>query len=59
MGDEGGCDSEEWKQWTDCCEGKAFVSAMSLGGGDEGEGLVEAMKERCRADLHFRGCEKC
>eukprot|EP00975_Prorocentrum_lima_P025171 5284199-Prorocentrum_lima.AAC.1 len=24
MGDEGGCDSEEWKRWTDCCEDESF-----------------------------------
>eukprot|EP00975_Prorocentrum_lima_P019225 4045596-Prorocentrum_lima.AAC.1 len=59
MGDEGGCDSEEWKKWADCCEDEAFLSAMSLGGGDKGERLVEAMREQCRGDLHRRGCEKC
>eukprot|EP00975_Prorocentrum_lima_P059403 12453175-Prorocentrum_lima.AAC.1 len=24
MGDEGGCDSEGWKKWTDCYEDEAF-----------------------------------
>eukprot|EP00975_Prorocentrum_lima_P050639 10604947-Prorocentrum_lima.AAC.1 len=24
IGDEGGCDSEEWKKCTECCEGEAF-----------------------------------
>eukprot|EP00975_Prorocentrum_lima_P071623 12938732-Prorocentrum_lima.AAC.1 len=32
---------------------------MSLGGGDEREGSVEAMEEKCRGDLHKRGCAKC
>eukprot|EP00975_Prorocentrum_lima_P066001 12906713-Prorocentrum_lima.AAC.1 len=35
------------------------VSAMSLGGGDGEEGLAEAMREKCRGDLHTRGCDKC
>eukprot|EP00975_Prorocentrum_lima_P010502 2230385-Prorocentrum_lima.AAC.1 len=24
IGGEGGCDKEEWKKWTDCCEDEAF-----------------------------------
>eukprot|EP00975_Prorocentrum_lima_P066760 12911046-Prorocentrum_lima.AAC.1 len=32
---------------------------MKLGGKEESEGLVEAMKERCKGDLHQRGCMKC
>eukprot|EP00975_Prorocentrum_lima_P020173 4246234-Prorocentrum_lima.AAC.1 len=53
------CIRDRWKKWTDCCEDEALVSAMSLGGGEEKEGLVEAMREKCRGDLHTRGCEKC
>eukprot|EP00975_Prorocentrum_lima_P048777 10206409-Prorocentrum_lima.AAC.1 len=40
-------------------ETKPLVAAMRLGGSDESEGLVEAMKERCKRDLHQRGCMKC
>eukprot|EP00975_Prorocentrum_lima_P067553 12915561-Prorocentrum_lima.AAC.1 len=37
LGDEDGCNREEWKTWIDCCEDEAFVSAMRLDGGNESE----------------------
>eukprot|EP00975_Prorocentrum_lima_P055563 11650260-Prorocentrum_lima.AAC.1 len=47
-------------KWTDCCGDEALVAAMRLGGSEESEGLVEAMKGRCKGDLHQRrGCMKC
>eukprot|EP00975_Prorocentrum_lima_P001675 359624-Prorocentrum_lima.AAC.1 len=53
------CLSEEWKKWTDCCGDEALVAAIRLGSSDESEGLVATMKERCKGDLHQRGCMKC
>eukprot|EP00975_Prorocentrum_lima_P026302 5529239-Prorocentrum_lima.AAC.1 len=32
---------------------------MRLEGSDESDGVLEAMKERCKGDLHQRGCMKC
>eukprot|EP00975_Prorocentrum_lima_P070352 12931452-Prorocentrum_lima.AAC.1 len=48
LGDDHMCLSDEWKKRTDCCEDEALVSAISLGAGEEKEGLVEAMKEKRR-----------
>eukprot|EP00975_Prorocentrum_lima_P010918 2320919-Prorocentrum_lima.AAC.1 len=32
---------------------------MVLGGGEGEEGLVAALKEKCRGDLHTRGGDQC
>eukprot|EP00975_Prorocentrum_lima_P062698 12886985-Prorocentrum_lima.AAC.1 len=53
------CLSEEWKKWANSREDEAFVSTLSLGGGEEEEGLVTALKEKCKDYLRKRGCAKC
>eukprot|EP00975_Prorocentrum_lima_P013146 2791375-Prorocentrum_lima.AAC.1 len=37
FGDDDMCLSEEWTKWAACSEYEAFVSTMSLGGGEEEE----------------------